>query len=191
MTAQDSVLLVNDIPDQAISYVAALRKDGYRVELASSGKEALIVIAAMAPDCAVIDLRLPDMSGWDLCRKLRERADCEALRIVVLTPDVSRMAAEDSTKVGCHAWLTHPSLAEDLVRTVRQVLNLGSSEPSTSEQALLNLTSCPACGSERVRPTLRVSPIQYYCCRGCGFCWRVEVLTSVGGLRPRREARDA
>jgi DNA-binding response OmpR family regulator len=126
----------------------------------------------------VIDVRLPDMTGWDLCRTLRDRDECHALRIVVLTPDVSRMAAEDSTKVGCNAWLTHPTLAEDLTRTVRQVLTLDSTEPSSNEEALLSLTMCPACGSERVRPTLRISPIQYYCCRKCGFCWRVEVLTS-------------
>ena len=172
------VLLVNDIPDQARTYVAALTRDGYRVHLVRSGEEALTVIPDAQPDCAVIDLRLPDMTGWDLCRTLRDREDCRTLRIVMLTPDVSRMSAEDSAKVGCNAWLTHPAVAEDLVRTVRQVLSLDPSEPTSSEEALVNLTLCPACGSERVRPTLRVSPIQYYCCGKCRFCWRVEVLAS-------------
>ena len=172
------VLLVHDIPDQARTYVAALTREGYHVRLARSGEEALAAVASAEPDCAVIDVRLPDMTGWDLCRTLRTREECHALRIVVLTPDVSRMAAEDSTKVGCNAWLTHPTLAEDLTRTVRQVLTLDSTEPTSNEEALLSLTMCPACGSERVRPTLRISPIQYYCCRKCGFCWRVEVLTS-------------
>jgi hypothetical protein len=94
-----------------------------------------------------------------------------------LTPDVSRMSAEDSARVGCNAWLTHPAAADDLVRAVRQVMDLESTEPSSDEERLLNLTLCPACGSERVRPTLRVGPIQYYCCRGCSFCWRIEVLS--------------
>jgi CheY-like chemotaxis protein len=177
-TPPELVLLVNDIPDQARTYVAALTRDGYRVDLARSGEEALTLIANALPDCAVIDVRLPDMTGWELCRTLRDRAECRALRIVVLTPDVSRMSAEDSARVGCNAWLMHPTLAEDLVRTVRQVLTLDPSEPTSGEQALLSLTMCPACGSERVRPTLRVSPIQYYCCRKCGFCWRVDVLAS-------------
>lgn len=178
MAVQELVLLVNDIPDQARAYSAALTREGYRVHLATTGNEALGLVASTQPDCAVIDLRLPDMSGWELCRTLRTREDCRELRLVVLTPDVSRMAAEDSVKLGCNAWLMHPTAADDLVRTVRQVLSLESTEPSSSEHAVLSLTQCPACGSDGVRPTLRVGVIQYYCCRHCKFCWRVEVLTS-------------
>jgi two-component system, OmpR family, phosphate regulon response regulator PhoB len=178
MALQELVLLVNDIPDQASAYAAALTRDGYRVQLVTSGHEALGVVASAVPDCAVIDLRLPDMTGWELCQTLRAREDCRDLRLVVLTPDVSRMAAEDSAKLGCNAWLMHPSAADDLVRTVRQVLSLESTEPVSSDGAVLSLTLCPACGSEGVRPTLRVSAIQYYCCQNCRFCWRVEVLTS-------------
>jgi len=172
------LLLVNDIPDQAATYRAAFANHGYKVLHATSGSEALALISHEPPACAVVDLRLPDMTGWDLCRTLRARDDCRDLRIVVLTPDLSRMSAEHSTKVGCNAWLTHPVVAEDVVQTVRHVLNLKTAEPSSSEQALVNLTLCPACGSERVRPTLRVSPIQYFCCRACGFCWRIEALAS-------------
>jgi CheY-like chemotaxis protein len=177
-TAEELVLLVNDIPDQARAYAAALTRDGYRVHLVTSGEEALVLVASAQPDCAVIDLRLPDMSGWELCRTLRSRDDCRDLRLVVLTPDVSHMASEDSAKLGCNAWLMHPTVADDLVRTVRQVLSLEDSEPSSREHALLTLTQCPACASDGVRPTLRVSTIQYYCCQRCKFCWRVEVLTS-------------
>lgn len=168
------VLLVTDIADQATSYVAALRRDGYRVHLATAGTEALAVVRPLQPACAVIDLRLPDMTGWDLCRVLRARADCDEMRIVVLAPEVSRAAVDLGTKAGCHAWLAHPAVAEDLVRTVRQVLTSAAGEPSSADEAVL-VTVCPACGTDRVRATLRVSPIQYYCCRGCGFCWRVEV----------------
>ena len=182
MATSGEVLLVNDIPDHARAYVEALTKHGYSVVLARSGEEALTLVAVAQPDCAVIDLRLPDMSGWELCRELRSRARCESIRIVVLTPDVSRMSADDSAKSGCNAWLIHPTVAEDVVRTVRQVLELDSTEPSSIEEALLSRIVCPACGSERVRPTLRLSPIQYYCCAGCRFCWRVEVLAGRGSL---------
>jgi CheY-like chemotaxis protein len=178
VSTQELVLLVNDIPDQARAYTAALSRDGYRVHLATSGEEALQLVASAQPDCAVIDLRLPDMSGWELCRTLRDREECRDLRLVILTPDVSRMAADDSARLGCNAWLMHPSAADDLVRTVRQVLNLEVAVPSSSEHAMMSLTLCPACESDGVRATLRVSAIQYYCCQRCRFCWRVEVLTS-------------
>ncbi len=160
MTPAELVLLVNNIPDHASAYEAVLTAHGYRVRRATSGEQALTMVREATPECAVIDLRLPDMSGWELCRVLKARDDCTATRIVVLTPDVSRMAASDSTKVGCNAWLTRPTAAEDLARTVRQVLNMKTTEPASEEEALLGLTACPACGSDRIRATLRVGPIQ-------------------------------
>ncbi len=96
--------------------------------------------------------------------------------IVVLTSDVSQMCAADSAKAGCNAWLAHPTVAEDLARTVRRVLDMETASPDSPAEALLGLTECPACSSDKIRATLRVSPIQYYCCRTCGFCWRVEAM---------------
>lgn len=176
MADREVILLVNDIPDHAVTYGRALIHHGFHVQLARSGKDALALVRHTLPDCAVIDLRLPDMSGWDLCRELKERDASRQMPIVVLTPELSKMCAENSARTGCNAWLAHPTLAEDLVRTVKRVLDLETASPASAEEALLGLVECAACGSDQVRPTVRVSPIQYYCCSACGFCWRAEVL---------------
>jgi CheY-like chemotaxis protein len=176
MPAGDVVLLVNDIPDHAVTYGRTLAQHGFAVHLVRSGKEALDLMQHTQPHCVVIDLRLPDMSGWDLCRQIKSRRGAQDTPIVVLTPDLSKVCAENSAKVGCDAWLAHPTIAEDLVRTVKHVLDLESVSPESIEEAVLGLVECPACGSDAVRPTLRISPIQYYCCRKCGFCWRLEML---------------
>jgi transposase-like protein len=89
------------------------------------------------------------------------------------------MCAEDSTKAGCSAWLAHPTVAEDLARTVRQVLDYETDAPASPNEALLGFKTCPGCESDTVRATLRVGGIQYYCCKTCGFCWRAETLTKV------------
>jgi DNA-binding response OmpR family regulator len=174
MAAAEMVLLVDDIPDHVVTYQRALAAHGFRVLLARTGKEALEVVKETLPECAVIDLRLPDMSGWDLCREMKEEA--RQMRIVVLTPDISKMCATNSAKAGCDAWLAHPTVAEDLVRTIRRVLDLETASPASPEDAVLDLIECAACGSDQVRPTLRMSHIQYYCCKACGFCWRAEML---------------
>jgi len=177
MPAGDMVLLVNDIPDHVAAYHRALTSHGFRVQLARTGKDALAFVKARIPECAVIDLRLPDMSGWDLCREMKEQhRTAKDMPIVVLTPDVSKMCAADSAKAGCDAWLAHPTVAEDLVRTIRRVLELESAAPASIDAALLSLMHCAACESDQVRPTLRMGGIQYYCCKGCGFCWRAETL---------------
>ena len=169
----DLILLVNDIPDHATAYERALVNSGFRVVLTETGTEALAKAAAMPPDCAVIDVRLPDMRGWDLCKKLKE-GPAGNIPIVLLAPDVSRQSAADSASVGCNAWLAHPTIADDLVRAVRQVLARGDAEPASADEAVLVARTCPACAGGRVRATLRMRLIQYFCCRDCGFCWRVD-----------------
>lgn len=169
------ILLATDIPDHAESYAAALRAHGFRVEVTATGAEALHFATQSAPDLGVFDVRLPDMSGWDLCRSIKDQP-ATALPIVILTDDLSRTCAEDSARSGCHAWLARPTRAEDLVRVVQDVLALEQDAPASHDQALLGLMSCPACLSGRLKATLRMSPIQYYSCKDCGLSWRVETV---------------
>ena len=177
MPSAELILLVNDIPDHLGNYETALERHGFRVQVARSGGEALEAARHSLPHCAVIDLRLPDMSGWELCRDIKQQGRPN-IRVIMLTPDVSKMCAADSTKSGCHAWLAHPTVAEDLVRTVKQVLDLEVDAPTSIETALMGMTECPGCQSDQVRAQLRVGGVQYYCCKACGFCWRMEVFAT-------------
>jgi CheY-like chemotaxis protein len=167
------ILLVNDIPDHAAAYEHALATNGFEVVVTATAADALAKAAERPPDCAVIDVRLPDMRGWDLCKQLKAGPGGN-IPIVLLAPEVSRQSAADSAQVGCNAWLAHPTIADDLVRAVRQVLARGEYEPASPEDAVLGARTCPACGGARLKATLRMRLIQYFCCRDCGFCWRVD-----------------
>lgn len=170
------VLLVDDIRDHAVHYEAALTRHGFVVRVATTGEDALRLAREALPDCAVIDLRLPDMSGWDLCREIRKPQPDQPPAIIVLTPEVSKEWAENSAKVGCNAWLAHPMHADDLARTVRHVLNAETDAPGSADEALLGSKKCPGCDSNSVRATLRIGAIQYYCCNACSFCWRADMI---------------
>jgi CheY-like chemotaxis protein len=168
------ILLVDDIPDQRAAYHRALVASGFDVTTTTSGAEALTLSRATAFDLGVIDVRLPDMSGWDLCAAIKRDPALASPPIVMLTPDLSHACATDGARSGCSAWLAHPARAEDVVRSVRHVLALERTAPATLDDALVGVITCPACQSDRVRPTLRISMIQYFCCTVCSFCWRVD-----------------
>ena len=170
------VLLVDDIRDHAVHYEAALTRHGFLVRVATTGEDALRLAREALPDCAVIDVRLPDMSGWDLCREIRKPQPGEPPAIIVLTSEVSKVCAENSFKVGCNAWLAHPMHADDLARTVRQVLNAETDAPASLDEALLGSKTCPGCESDSVRATLRIGAIQYYFCNACSFSWRADMI---------------
>jgi two-component system chemotaxis response regulator CheY len=172
----DRLLLVTEIPDHLKSYTAALTSSGCLVQTACDGATALNLLMREVFDLAVIDIRLPDMTGWDLCRAIKAEKRLRAMPLIILTPDISTAHATASASAGCNAWLARPTVAEDLVRTIRLVLEQQKDAPGSPDEALLNELACPACASIQVRATLRMTPIQYYCCRTCGLCWRVEVL---------------
>jgi len=168
-----TILLVNDIPDHLDAYERALVRSGFRVLIAATGAAALVHAAEAPPDCTVIDERLPDMRGWDLCRQLKA-GPCGSAPVVMLSPHVSKGTAAEAASVGCKAWLARPTIADDLVRVVRLVLATEEPEPASSEEAVLGVRACPACAGDRVQATLRMRLIQYFRCLDCGFSWRVD-----------------
>jgi DNA-binding response OmpR family regulator len=176
VAAAQLILLVDDIPDHVGWYQAALTDSGYRVETAKTGEAGYALARRLLPDCVIIDVRLPDMSGWDLCVDLKTDRDTRAIPVVILTPDAARSYADDSSRARCDAWITQPTMAIDLVRAVRHVLAQDDDAPRSPEDAVIGVVECPACASDEVRATIRVSPVQYYSCRRCGHVWRVEAL---------------
>ena len=174
MSAAQFVLLVDDIPDHMHVYEAALRARDYRVSLAETGGEALTLAAANRPDCILIDERLSDMRGWDLCRQFKADPVLAQIPIVMLAQELTAQAAAAGKQVGCDAWLARPAVPDDLVRAIEAVLSKGTSVPEGPADAVLGVSTCGACESARVRAGVRVGPAQYYVCLDCGFRWRAE-----------------
>ena len=173
--ANDLVLLVDDVPDHVERYATVLRAHQFRVHVCATGAEALDYARTSSPDCGLIDVRLPDMTGWELCSLMKREPGVGEMPIVILAADVSAEAARAGAGSGCSAWLAQPTLPDDLVRVVHHVLAAGVNEPPSSHEAVIGVQECPACAGSRIRATLRMGTIQYYACPECGFRWRVEV----------------
>jgi CheY-like chemotaxis protein len=168
------VLLATDIDDQAVRYQHALHHAGFRVKWTRTAAETLDVAPRFLPSCVVIDLRLPDGPGWDVCKELRSQPELKDLRIIVLTHDLSPETARHSSSIGCHAWLAQPATADELLHTVQLALGHDGDRPASHDHALVGVVGCPACQSTKVRAGVRIAAIQYYCCQECRLCWRVD-----------------
>jgi CheY-like chemotaxis protein len=116
------VLLVDDEPDQIEMYRFALEDAGYAVIAAEDGHTAVRLARAEAPDVIVLDIRLPDISGWEVCRLLRSDSATERIPIVVLTAVATQSLADDAARWGCAAHLLKPCYPVDLARTIDAVL---------------------------------------------------------------------
>ncbi len=88
-----NILVVDD--SKLVTDIVKMRLEmqGYGVRLAHSGEEALACIDDEVPDLMVLDVQMPGMDGYEVCRRLRENPDLDDLRIIMLTSTEDKHAA--------------------------------------------------------------------------------------------------
>ncbi|WP_217922012.1 response regulator [Miltoncostaea oceani] len=123
-----SVLVVDDEPGILEVASAYLKRDGYLVRTAMTGQRALDSIATQPPDLIILDLMLPDISGEEVCVRLRRQT---SVPILMLT---AKAAEEDRLRglaLGADDYLVKPFSPRELVARARAILRRvpGSSEP--------------------------------------------------------------
>jgi len=118
------VLLVDDEVDQVEMYRLGLEAAAFRVIAAHTGADAVVRARDHQPHAIVLDLRLPDMTGWEVCSLLKNDPQTERIPIVILTAAVEPSLAEQAAAAGCVTHLLKPCFPDDLSRTLREILAL-------------------------------------------------------------------
>jgi CheY-like chemotaxis protein len=121
-TSSAQVLLVDDEADQVEMYRYALEDSGFVVISASTGNDAISRACDVRPDVIVLDVRLPDMTGWDVCAALKTDPRTEHIPVVVLTAAASVTLPMDAAKAGCAAYLLKPCYPDQLISSIRSIL---------------------------------------------------------------------
>ena len=115
-----SVLVVDDEENVRVTTAAILEQEGYTVETASDGREALERVARRRFDLVLTDLRMEDMDGITLLHELQTRHP--NIVTIVLTGYASIESSIDALRQGVYDYLVKPCMVEDLKRTVRRAL---------------------------------------------------------------------
>ena len=116
------ILLVDDEADQVDMYRYALEDAGFAVVAANTGAVALASARELSPDLIVLDVRLPDMPGWDVCGALKTDPRTADIPVIVLTAFASATLAMDAANAGCAAHLLKPCYPDQLIAAIRDVL---------------------------------------------------------------------
>lgn len=102
------VLVVDDEPYILRSLTFVLRKEGFDVKEAHSGKEALEVFRKEAPDLVFLDVMMPEMNGFDVCREIKSDPAGQRVRIVMLTARGQDTDRQRGLSAGADEYLTKP-----------------------------------------------------------------------------------
>ncbi len=120
------ILIVDDEPSIVIPLEYLMRREGYDVVTAADGETALQAVAQAPPDLVILDVMLPRMSGFDVCRALRSEPRHGRLRILMLSAKGRESEVEKGLAVGADAYVTKPFSTRDLVARVRKLLGSAS-----------------------------------------------------------------
>ncbi|RMF19431.1 MAG: response regulator [Deltaproteobacteria bacterium] len=122
------ILVVDDdaATRQVVRYL--LEDEGYHVIEAASGEEALEVARRRTPSLVTLDVMMPDMSGWDVLRVLREDGDLRSVPVLLLSVLAGREHSEHALKLGANAVLSKPVDETELLAAVNKLLRPGDGE---------------------------------------------------------------
>jgi len=141
--AGERILVVDDEPNIVDLARMYLEKEGYRVESASDGAQALERIQAREPALIVLDLMLPELDGFEVCRRTRANSDVPIIMLTARDEDVDKIVG---LELGADDYLTKPFNPRELVARVKAILRRQdrSTRPNDQPLHVADLTVDPA-----------------------------------------------
>ncbi|GAA3978137.1 response regulator transcription factor [Thermobifida alba] len=130
-TARPHVLVIDDEPNIRDLVQAALRFHGFEVSTAGSGGEGLALARSERPDLILLDVLLPDISGFDVCRRLRDEDD--DVPVIYLTARDTPSDTVTGLSLGGDDYVTKPFSVEALIARVRALLRRVKRDPNSAQ----------------------------------------------------------
>lgn len=121
-TRKKQILIVEDDESLAMLLTQRLESEGFEVHAVSSGATGLVYAAEYRPDLVILDLRLPDMHGYQVCKELRQIFHPWALPVLMLTGMDQPIDELRGFAHGADAYLTKPYDPTELLKSVRLLL---------------------------------------------------------------------
>ena len=125
------VLIADDEPNIVTSLEYLMTKSGYEVEIARNGEEALALVESFMPDLVLLDVMMPRRSGYEVCQKMRERAEWRHIKIVVLSAKGREAEVSKGLSLGADAYVTKPFSNRELIARVAGLLGEDATPAAT------------------------------------------------------------
>ena len=134
MTDETTVLVVDDQPQNVRLLDAVLSPRGYRVLSASSGEEALDLLRAEQPHLVLLDILMPGMDGYEVCRRIRENPDTAFLPVVMVTASEAQQKVR-AIEAGADDFITKPFDQAELLARVKSLVRVKRYQDTIRSQA--------------------------------------------------------
>ena len=131
-----TVLVVEDEPDVAELIRYHLAKEGYDVRITANGGDAVKYAHSMQPDLILLDIMVPQLNGWEVCRRLKQDPETRAVPVIMVTGRVEEGDKVLGFELGADDYVTKPFSPRELVARVRAVARRGKQLDRTAAHRL-------------------------------------------------------
>lgn len=126
MPAASCVLVADDDEDIRALVSTILTGAGFRAEAVGGGVPALAAAERDVPNLVVLDVRMPDLSGLEVCRRLKSRSETAGVPVLLISAENAGPDVDAAYAAGCDDYLPKPFSARELVRRVDELLARGT-----------------------------------------------------------------
>ena len=130
------VLVVDDEPSYREGLQVALGAEGFAVDVAADGEEALAMFEALEPEIVLLDVMLPRLSGIDVCRRIRSLADTPVIMVSARREEIDTVVG---LEVGADDYVAKPYRVRELVARMRTVMRRGRTRPVNTHDGAATL----------------------------------------------------
>jgi DNA-binding response OmpR family regulator len=116
------ILIADDEPNIVTALEFLLKGHGHQVEIARNGAEALALIASGRPDLVLLDVMMPERSGYEVCRELRARPDLSGIKVVMLSAKGGQADVRKGMEAGADLYITKPFSNRELLDKINGLL---------------------------------------------------------------------
>jgi DNA-binding response OmpR family regulator len=130
MEKKSKVLIVDDEPNILLSLDLLMRKEGHEVFIARNGLEAFEILEQKVLDLVLLDIMMPDVDGYQICRYIRSQGRFQDCKVLFLSAKSKELDIKVGYEMGADAYMTKPFSTRALGQKVRELLQSIPSEPS-------------------------------------------------------------
>lgn len=117
------VLIVDDEENIVISIEFLIDQAGYEVEIARDGEEALSKVKSFMPDLILLDVMMPKINGFEVCRRIRENQLFDPVKIIMLTAKGREVEVAKGLALGANSYIIKPFSTKELMAEVNHILS--------------------------------------------------------------------
>ena len=128
------ILIIEDDPDVAELIRYNLAKEGYEVSISAKGVQGLEQAKAGRPDLILLDIMVPELNGWEVCRRLKQDAELRGIPVIIVTGRTEEGDKVLGFEMGADDYVTKPFSPRELVARVRAVMRRGKNLESAGKK---------------------------------------------------------